>query len=250
MTMNNSTTRFSDRVEDYVKYRPAYPDELIGLLKNEVKLEVNNVVADVGSGTGISSIPFLENGNLVYGVEPNHEMRNAGEKILRKYTNFISVAGTAEETTLKDKSIDIIFCGQAFHWFDKPESKKEFDRILKNNGHLIFVWNSRSLKSEFQVEYENALFENIEEYRLVNHRLINEDEIKEFFEPKILSAFKIDNKQVFNLEELMGRLKSSSYCPKSGQSFDNLMRQIESIFNKYKSNNTIDFEYETQIYCC
>lgn len=249
MTMSNSTIRFSDRVEDYIKYRPTYPKELVDILKKELNLDFDNIIADIGSGTGISSIPFLDNGNTVYGVEPNKEMRQAAEEVLKEYHNFISIDGTAEDTTLPDKSVDVIFCGQAFHWFDKTKSKKEFERILKDNGHIIFVWNSRSTKSDFQKEYENALLENIDEYKFVNHRNISDTEIQDFFEPKTMSVFKTDNKQTFDLEGLKGRLKSSSYCPKSGQSYDRLMAQIESIFDKYKSNNSIEFEYETQIYC-
>jgi ubiquinone/menaquinone biosynthesis C-methylase UbiE len=247
--MNNNTTRFSDRVEEYIKYRPTYPSKLLAILKKELKLNFDNTIADIGSGTGISSIPFLDNNNIVYGVEPNKEMREAAEQILKKYPKFISINGAAEETTLPDKSIDIIFCGQAFHWFDKTKSKKEFDRILKDNGHIVFVWNSRSTKSDFQNEYEDALFENIDEYKFVNHRTISDDEIREFFAPKTLDIFRLYNKQNFNLEGLQGRLKSSSYCPKSGPGYDRLMVQIESIYKKYEVNDNIEFEYETQIYC-
>lgn len=248
--MSNSTKRFSDRVEDYVKYRPTYPKKLIVILKEELNLDPNDTIADIGSGTGISSIPFLDNCNTVYGIEPNKEMRQAAEEALKIYPNFISTNGTAEDTTLQGKSINIIFCGQAFHWFDKIKSKKEFERILKNNGHIVLVWNSRSTKSNFQKEYENALLKNIEEYKFVNHRNISEIEIQDFFEPKKMRVFKIDNKQTFDLKGLKGRLKSSSYCPKSGHAYTNLMTQIEIIFDKYQSNGSIEFEYETQIYCC
>lgn len=248
--MSNSTKRFSDRVEDYIKYRPGYPKDLIDILKRELNLDSKNIIADIGSGTGISSIPFLENGNRVYGIEPNKEMRLAAEEVLSQYPNFFSIEGTAEETSLASKTVDIIFCGQAFHWFDKSKSKKEFDRILKEQGHMVFVWNSRSTQSDFQKEYEKALLENIDEYKFVNHRNISDQEIEDFFAPKKMSIFKTDNKQSFDLEGLKGRLKSSSYCPKSGETYDKLMTQIESIFYKYQSNNSIDFEYETQIYYC
>lgn len=247
--MSNSTKRFSDRVEDYIKYRPTYPKELVVILKRKLNLDLDSTIADVGSGTGISSIPFLDNGNVVYGVEPNKEMRQAAEEVLNKYSNFISIDGTAEDTTLPDKSVDVIFCGQAFHWFYKTKAKKEFDRILKDNGHIVLVWNSRSTESDFQKEYENVLFENIDEYKFVNHRTISDTEIQEFFKPKAMNVFRIDNKQTFDLEGLKGRLKSTSYCPKSGQYYDKLMAQMESIFDNYKSNNSIEFEYETQIYC-
>jgi len=248
--MSNSTLRFSDRVDDYAKYRPSYPKELISILKRCLRLDSSDIIADIGSGTGISSMLFLENTNTVYGVEPNKEMRYAAEELLKKFPNFISINGTAEATTLPGKSVDMIFCGQSFHWFDKIKSKKEFDRILKENGRIAFVWNCRKTNDDFQKEYENALLANIEEYKFVNHRNINAVDIQDFFKPKKMLFFKIGNKQTFDLEGLKGRLKSSSYCPKSGETYDKLMAEIEIIFNKYNSNNTIDFEYETQIYCC
>jgi len=248
--MSNSTLRFSDRAEDYNKYRPSYPKELISILKSELNLDFSGVIADIGSGTGISSIPFLENTNTVYGIEPNKEMRHAAEELLKKFPNFISIDGTAEATTLPGKSVDMIFCGQSFHWFDKIKSKKEFDRILKENGHIVFVWNCRNTNDDFQKEYENALLTNIEEYKFVNHRNISAIDIQDFFKPKEMRVIKIGNKQTFDLEGLKGRLKSSSYCPKSGETYDKLMAEMGIIFDKYNSNNRIAFEYETQIYCC
>src|SRR5664279_991939 len=106
--MKTNTTRFSDRVDDYVKYRPRYPEQIIGILANKIGLNQNSIIADVGSGTGISTNLFVKNGNNVFGVEPNKEMRDAAELIFGTNANFISVNGTAEKTRLKELSIDII----------------------------------------------------------------------------------------------------------------------------------------------
>lgn len=248
--MNDNTKRFSNRAEDYVKYRPTYPEKVVTILEKEVKLDKSKTIADLGSGTGISSKLFLIKGYTVLGVEPNTEMRQAAEQLLSGFTNFNSINGSAEQTNLPDKSVDLIFCGQAFHWFDKGKSKTEFGRILRENGNLVLVWNSRSTRSAFQSDYEKALYENIEEYKFVNHRNIRDEELSEFFFPKKMSKVCIDNKQTLNLEGLKGRLNSSSYCPKSGKRHDKLMLEIERIFEKYQVNNTIEFEYETLIYWC
>src|SRR5258708_9080998 len=143
--MKTSTSRFSDRVEDYVKYRPRYPQQIIEVLENKIELNVGSVVADIGSGTGISTGLFLNNGNKVFAVEPNKEMREAAESIYLKESNFISVNGTAEKSNLEERSIDIIFSAQAFHWFNARETKNEFNRILKPNGHIVLVWNIRKM---------------------------------------------------------------------------------------------------------
>ena len=107
------TERFSNRVENYVKYRPGYPAEIIDFLHRNCGLDARAIVADIGSGTGILAELFLRNGNQVLGVEPNPEMRVAGESFLARYRNFISVAATAEATTLADHSVDL-------SWRDKP----------------------------------------------------------------------------------------------------------------------------------
>ncbi len=115
--MKDSTKRFSDRVENYIKYRPNYPKEMVGALKIECGLRSDSMIADVGSGTGILTRLFLENGCRVLAIEPNQEMREAGERWLKGYDGFTSVEGTAEATTVASQSVDIVTAGQAFHWF-------------------------------------------------------------------------------------------------------------------------------------
>ncbi len=127
--MTTITNRFSDRVDNYVKYRPHYPAEVIDFLKAEKIISNNSVIADIGSGTGISSELFLKNGYNVFGIEPNEPMRQASKIILQKYSDkklFFSVNATAEQTTLPNKSVDVIICAQAFHWFNFDAFKNEF----------------------------------------------------------------------------------------------------------------------------
>src|SRR6476469_1730352 len=106
--MTDSTRRFSSRVDNYVKYRPSYPPEVVTLLAAECRLRPAALVADIGAGTGLLAELFLKNGNRVFGVEPNREMRAAGERLLADYPQYISIDGTAEATTLADASMDMI----------------------------------------------------------------------------------------------------------------------------------------------
>src|ERR1022692_868424 len=131
MPASNATSRFSDRVENYVRYRPGYPPEVVHALKNECGLASSHAVADIASGTGIWTRMLLENGNPVFGVEPNAEMREAGERLLAALPKFTSVAGTAETTTLADHSVDFVTAAQAAHWFDRAQTRREFVRILQ-----------------------------------------------------------------------------------------------------------------------
>ena len=152
------TRRFSSRVDNYIKYRPGYPSAVIDTLASECGLTEQLIVADVGSGTGILSELFLKHGNPVFGVEPNREMREAGERRLKQYPNFTSVNGTAEATTLPDRSMDFITAGQAFHWFDRIQTRKEFTRILKGGGWVALIWNDRHIDtSPFLCAYEDLL---------------------------------------------------------------------------------------------
>src|SRR4051812_6172388 len=108
MPASDSTQRFSSRVENYVRYRPGYPHEIIELLQNECGLTTDSVIADVAFGTGIFTKLLLENGNRVYGIEPNLDMRNAGKEFLVDYSRFTGIAGTAEATALPDHSVDFV----------------------------------------------------------------------------------------------------------------------------------------------
>src|SRR5271157_3949183 len=137
MPASNATSRFSDRVENYIRYRPGYPPEALQVLKDDCGLAPQHEVADIASGTGIWTRLLLENGNRVFGVEPNAEMREAGERLLADFPQFTSVAGTAEATTLTNESVDFVTAAQAAHWFDRERSRREFARILKPSGWLV-----------------------------------------------------------------------------------------------------------------
>ena len=244
----NNTERFSNRVENYVKYHPSYPAGIIPFLEGNIGLNKQSVVADIGSGTGISCEPFLKNGNTVFGVEPNDEMRHAAEEVLSAYKNFISVKATAEHTALPDHSVDFIVCAQAFHWFDKEKCKAEFARILKPNGRLVLMWNERLVNSDFLKAYENALLKYSTDYAKVDHRNVNAEVLAAFFAPQKFEAHSLPNAQFFNMEGLKGRLLSSSYCPTGGENFEALMRETENIFEWYKQNGQVYFAYETKLY--
>jgi SAM-dependent methyltransferase len=246
--MINSTARFSDRVADYVKYRPDYPPALVDVLKNNAGLPAGGIIADIGSGTGKSSLPFLKNGHTVYAVEPNGPMREAAEAILHDYPNFISVEGTAEDTGLISGSVDLVFSGQAFHWFDREKSRREFERILKPGGIICLVWNVRNDTEGFGRAYEQLLSENLEEYGQVNHKNIGADEIAGFFRPRPLHTATLPNQQWLDLDGLKGRLKSSSYCPRSGPLHEKLMNALEALFREHSRDNRVAFEHETQVY--
>lgn len=247
---HNSITRFSDRVDNYVKYRPHYPPEIIDYLKSEYILNDDSVIADIGSGTGISAEFFLKNGNKVYGVEPNKEMREAAERLLMDFNNFVSITGTAEDTTLSNNTIDLIVAGQAFHWFEAEKTKEEFRRILKSNGKIVLMWNVKKMDTnEFMNEYEKFLFKYCPEFPEVRHEKMSDDDvISKYFDGKFeLEIF--SNYQMLDIEGFKGRLLSSSYAPTASHpNYEPMLKALKDIFEKFNENRKIRFEYDTKIY--
>lgn len=246
---SDSTQRFSDRVNDYVKFRPGYPAEVLQVLITDFGLKTDHIVADVGSGTGISAEIFLRNGNTVFAIEPNTPMRLAAEKNLSQYPNFHSINGTAEQTGLSAGLADLIVAAQAFHWFDPETTKAEFRRILKENGCVAILFNDRKTTgSSFAVQYENLLNEFGTDYKEVKHRNIDEKKIGGFLGN--FSSYRFPNTQVFDFNALLGRLKSSSYCPNEGQPrYIEMLEKLKDIFKLNQQNGLVSMEYTTQLFC-
>ncbi len=248
--MSDSTRRFSSRVENYVKYRPGYPREVVGLLVEECGLTEASAVADIGSGPGNLSELFLRQGCRVYGVEPNREMREAGERLLAAYENFESVDGSAEATTLRAASVDFIVAGQAFHWFDRDAARREFARILKDGGWVVVVWNDRRTGgSAFLEAYERLLLTRGTDYREVSCKYADETPIEPFFGTRGVRLKIFENQQTFDFEGLKGRLLSSSYTPEPGHpNHQPMLEELSAIFDTHASNGRVVFEYETKVF--
>jgi len=236
--------RFSSRVENYIKYRPNYPSQIIQYLKEQKILTKDSIIADIGSGTGILSELFLKNNNIVYGVEPNINMKQAAEELLKNYPNFISYNGSAELTGLYSNSIDLIVAGQAFHWFKVDETKNEFKRILKPDGYVALIWNNRRKSGPyFSGEYENFLLKYGTDYTEVRK---NEKNVEKFFTYKKNSFY---NYQDLDYDGLKGRLLSVSYIPlKDHPNFLEMLGELKELFNKYQKRGIIRIEYDTEIY--
>ncbi|HTF20538.1 MAG TPA: class I SAM-dependent methyltransferase [Chryseolinea sp.] len=246
---SGATSRFSDRVDNYVKYRPGYPNAVLRYLMEEYELLPSHTVVDIGSGTGISSELFLKNGNRVVGIEPNAPMRDRSAILLKGYSNFEAIDGTAEDTGLPGLSADFIIAGQAFHWFDRDRAKKEFQRILKSEGVTVLMWNERLVETEFARLYDQLIVDHSIDYVTVDHRNIEEDAIAEFFAPDSCTLQVFGNEQVFGYDGLKGRLTSSSYVPNEGQpGYRSMVADLQNLFNRFKEKETVTIHYATKVY--
>jgi len=244
------TLRFSNRVENYIKYRPAYPNELYHFLESKANLSDNSTIADIGSGTGISSSWFVQKKYKVFGVEPNQPMREAAEKQFSAFSNFESISATAENTTLFDQSIDLIISAQAFHWFIPEITRKEFKRILKPTGKLALIWNERkTVETEFLKAYELFLKSFAIDYEKVDHRNISEEKIKQFFLPKEFQTVEFNNSQLLDLEGLKGRVLSSSYMPSENYpDYNKMIEGLNNLFANYADDRFVELLYSTRCF--
>ncbi len=247
--MKNSVERFSNRVKNYVKYRPHYPKEILRVFRDEMNLNESSVIADIGSGTGISSKLFLENGNKVFGVEPNELMRDAAEEYLNEFEDFVSVDGTAENTTLEENSVDFVVAAQAFHWFDNEDSRREFERILKDEGFVALMWNERQLNTnEFLRDYEKLLIEFGTDYQKVRHDNITKESLWDFFQTDFRQAV-FQNSQLLDFDGLKGRILSASYMPSAeNPCFEEMLIKLKSLFAEHAENGKIEILYDTKVF--
>lgn len=247
--MSDTIERFSNRVVNYVKYRPGYPVEIIRHLEKSCGLTSASRIADVGCGTGISSRLFLENGNIVIGIEPNAAMRAAAIEYLSAFSGFNIVDGTSDATTLPDDSVDVVVAAQAFHWFEPENTRTEFHRILKTGGHIVLIWNERQLDtSPFLIEYEAFLLKYAKDYKNVRHENIDGVRLRDFFQLEY-EACTFQNVQAFDFEGLKGRMLSSSYMPnESDDIFGEMVKELRTLFAKHVENGRIRVLYDTNVY--
>ncbi|MBE9059904.1 class I SAM-dependent methyltransferase [cf. Phormidesmis sp. LEGE 11477] len=248
--MLDSTQRFSSRVENYISYRPRYPTQVLSTLQQDCGLTAASVIADVGSGTGFLSELFLANGNPVFAIEPNLEMRTAAEKSLGGQSGFVSVDGRAEATTLPNRSVDFVVAGQAFHWFDRSQARREFARILKPSGWMMLIWNDRETDSTpFLAAYEQLLNQYSPDYKQVNHKRIDKAVLSDFFSPSQIYEKSVSYSQTFDYEGLKGRMLSSSYVPEVGQrGHEEIVAQLKEIFREYSVGDRVQFKYVTRMF--
>jgi SAM-dependent methyltransferase len=239
------TARFSDRVADYVRYRPGYPDALTALLRDEAGVGPGAVVADLGAGTGISTEVFLRLGAEVSAVEPNAAMREAAETQFAGDPRFRSVDGRAEATGLPAASVDVAAAGQAFHWFDVEATRAELLRILRPEGWVAVFWNTRRTEGAFLEGYEVLLQRFGTDYREVDHRRVDPGDL--FQGPHETRSFPYA--QTFDFEGLRGRLLSSSYAPGPGHpNHAPMLAALRALFDAHARGGEVRFAYDTEVH--
>ncbi|MDZ8240879.1 MAG: class I SAM-dependent methyltransferase [Nostoc sp. ChiQUE01a] len=228
----NPLNRFSDRAEDYVKYRPSYPPAAIDIILEGLDKNSQILAADIGAGTGISSRLLAERGANLIAIEPNASMREAAEP--HPLVEFHD--GTAEFTKLADKSVDLVTCFQAFHWFNPEPALSEFHRILKPSGRLAVVWNNRDKEDSLTAEYSRIV-------REASHNHPAESRMQSV-EPLLatphflnIREYSFTYRQELDLTGLIGRAKSVSYLPNEVWADNKFIDIFQELYQRFHDEN-------------
>jgi len=243
----SSTQRFSDRVSDYARYRPSYPDSLVDWLIDRYSVNNDSSIADIGSGTGVFTRLLIDKGLSVIAVEPNNEMRMESDRVLENSPLYNSVSGTAEKTTLADESINFLVAAQAFHWFDVSSARQEFRRILSPGGVAALIWNRRLTESTFQLAYEKLLAQLLG-YNEVKHTRFTDKQISNFIGSSCEKS-EFSYSQTLDLASFKGRVFSSSYTPKpTDGGYAKFVDNLEDLFVAYSKNGLVTFDYSSTVF--
>ena len=251
-SQRDPTRRFSDRVEYYVRSRPKYPPVLLEFCRGQLGLVAGHRIADIGSGTGFLSEVFVHNGNEVFAVEPNAEMRAAAETALGGFPNFHSVDARAEATGLENSSVDCVTAGQAFHWFDRARCREEFKRILRPDGWVVLAWNQRQSVEGFAGAYEKIVQEFQIDLAQVEHKAVtarSSDALSKFFHPGNYAVETFANPQWLDLDGVIARAHSSSYLPLPSQPrADEMLERLHHAFAAHAQDGKVKLYYVTRIF--
>lgn len=241
----DSTTRFTTKAEVYAKARPRYPQAVVTFLESENILHPGNTVVDLGSGTGLSALPFLETGYTVIGVEPNDSMRAEGVHFLAQYPRFRTVQGSSVATSLPDRTAEVVIAAQAFHWFDLEKTRAEMQRLLQPPGWFVAMWNHRNVQaSAFQQQYDTILRRYCPDYHILADLYGSPTRAATFFSQGYRQVT-LPNPQQLNWELFQARIESSSYIPKPDHpDFAPFMAEMKQLFDQHAREGLVQFDLE------
>lgn len=245
----DNTEKFTGKASIYSEARPSYPKALFDYLVNVKKINKDSIIADIGSGTGKFSESLLNLGFKVFAVEPNKDMRSNAENLFSLNSNFISINGTDSNTTLEDNSIDYITVAQAFHWFNPISFKEECQRIIKENGKVILVWNNRIAESEIVIKNAEICKKYCKNFKGFSGGFdIKSNAVSEFYNNKY-DFIKFVNNLKYDEDKFIKRMLSSSYSlAKGDDNYFEYINALKDFFKDYSINGILTIPNETIMY--
>lgn len=245
----DSIERFSDRAENYDKFRPGYPRALFEFLRESIPVTPDLVIADIAAGTGIFTEQIAMWGNPVYAVEPNLHMRAMARRRLEGFERCVLLDGTAEATGLSEGLVDLFVSAQAFHWFHLGRTRVEFERAGRNTPHVAIVWNLRNTRSAFEADYESFIRAYATDYLQVSQRKMDTADVRSFFAPSRPKYRVFGYVDSLTYTQLLGRTLSYSFLPdETSPALPKMMAALEALFQTHQRKGKVRLSYKTRLF--
>lgn len=227
----NPTSRFSTRAQAYAAFRPSYPASAIDVVLDGLGDPRALVIADIGSGTGISSRLFAERGAAVIAVEPNAQMRAAAQP----HPNVRWHEGTAEQTGLQAGSVDLVVACQAFHWFANDAAMAEFRRIARHRAAML------QYERDERDAFTKAYSEIVRAYATDDTEMMRQVGLRVFagFPNARVTRTEHRSSQTLDRDALLGRAASSSYLPSTGPAAERLQADLRDLFERFQRDGRV-----------
>lgn len=244
----DTKTVYSTKAEKYAKYRWDYAPQAIRVLLEITQMSRKWTLADIGAGTGILTRHFIDKVEKVYAIEPNVELRQILARGMQTFQSVSVLGASAEDTTLPDRSVDVITVAQAIHWFDPEPARKEMLRILKRGGWLALIRNyGTSSKEKGQALGSLMTEEYGADFTVVTERP-KEVSNRFYFENDDFRTFTFPFQFSQSWEEFLGALISASFMPDEGHPlFGKLEARARQIFSEYNKDGYWVVEGETEL---
>lgn len=235
---------FTTKVNEYAVSRPSYAPEAIEEIVSKM-LKDGDLIADIGSGTGIFSKEFLLRGYEVFCVEPNAAMRLEAEKVYGENELFHSISASAEQTNLPANSISLITAASAFHWFDINAFYEECKRILKPNGIVCIIANARTYDS-FTEKQHQICKQFCPNYVSLTHGVDKVLRKADTFFKGDFCVEKFDYPLHYTKQKFIARSLSSSYAPeKDTANYKGYIHSLQALLDDTFSDDDIVIANET-----
>ena len=243
------TKYFFNGKSKYYYTRPNFNKKCFTFLKNKLNLTKNDVIAELGAGTGKFTKKISKFCKKIYAVEPNDEMLAVGKQLCKKRKNIEYVNASAENTTLPEKSLDMIFAVQSFHYFEKDKLLTELKRIIKPEKYFCIIWNlNEKTENAFDKDWDNLLeTQKIKATGSADNHNIKEDR-KIIFKNGKYEEVKFSRSVHMTYNKLKRYASSISFIPKENEiGYDEFYNNLKYIFNKNKKFNKVKINVTTYL---